>query len=110
MTLLARSRLLFVKERNRTIKSGPSKGPPRSSLRTGIEPGDCGCGFCRVFTGSSSKRTAGILSWTGRIRLWSHEDFVPTFAAAAGETGLVEKLKAGFTLNGRKFKVHLDGY
>ena len=31
------------------------------------------------------------------------------FAAAAGETGLVEKLKAGFTLNGRKFKVHLDG-
>jgi arylsulfatase len=39
----------------------------------------------------------------------AHEDFIPTLAAAAGETGLVEKLKGGSTLNGRRFKVHLDG-
>ena len=40
----------------------------------------------------------------------AHMDFIPTFAAAAGETDLVEKLKKGGTLNGRNFKVHLDGY
>ncbi|MCF2514497.1 arylsulfatase [Sphingomonas sp. G124] len=39
----------------------------------------------------------------------AHEDFMPTFAAAAGNTDLVSKLKNGHTLNGKKFKVHLDG-
>ena len=40
----------------------------------------------------------------------AHEDFIPTFAAAAGEPDLVEKAKKGYSANGRKFKVHLDGY
>ena len=40
----------------------------------------------------------------------AHEDFIPTFAAAAGETGLIDKILAGHTLNGKSFKVHLDGY
>jgi arylsulfatase len=62
-------------------------------------------------------RVPCVIRWPGVIKagtiindICAHEDFIPTFAAAAGETGLVDKLKAGFTLNGRKFKVHLDGY
>jgi len=46
-----------------------------------------------------------------RQRHRAHEDFIPTFAAAVGgETDLVEKLKKGHTLNGKNFKVHLDGF
>lgn len=36
-------------------------------------------------------------------------DFIPTFAAANGEPDLVEKVKAGHTIGGKAFKVHLDG-
>jgi len=36
-------------------------------------------------------------------------DFIPTFAAANGETDLVEKVKAGHEIDGVTFKVHLDG-
>ncbi|KJC46263.1 arylsulfatase [Bradyrhizobium sp. LTSP857] len=39
----------------------------------------------------------------------AHEDFIPTFAAAAGEPDLVEKIRTGHTMNGRTFKVYLDG-
>jgi arylsulfatase len=62
-------------------------------------------------------RVPCVIRWPGVIKagtivndMCAHEDFIPTFAAAAGEPGLVEKLKGGLTLNGRKFKVHLDGY
>jgi arylsulfatase len=40
----------------------------------------------------------------------AHEDFIPTFAAAAGEPDLVEKVTKGHQLNGKTFKVHLDGH
>ncbi len=40
----------------------------------------------------------------------AHEDFIPTFAAAAGDADLVAKVKKGYKLNGKTFKVHLDGY
>lgn len=57
-----------------------------------------------------------LIHWPGMIKpgtvvndIASHEDFIPTFAAAAGETGLVDKLKTGHTLDGKTFKVHLDG-
>ena len=43
-------------------------------------------------------------------RLCAHEDFIPTFAAANGDPDLVEKLRKGSTLNGKNFKVHLDGF
>ena len=36
-------------------------------------------------------------------------DLLPTLAAAAGETGVVEKLKKGAPIGGRNFKLHLDG-
>jgi arylsulfatase len=40
----------------------------------------------------------------------SHEDWMPTLVAAAGEPDVVEKLKRGYSANGRTFKVHADGY
>jgi hypothetical protein len=35
---------------------------------------------------------------------------LPTFLAAAGVPDVVEKLKKGYTANGKKWKVHLDGH
>jgi len=62
-------------------------------------------------------RVPCLVRWPGVIEpgtivndMCAHEDFIPTFAAAAGEDGLVEKLKQGHTLAGKSFKVHLDGY
>jgi arylsulfatase len=40
----------------------------------------------------------------------SHEDWLPTFAAAAGGADLPEKIKAGVELNGRRYKNYIDGY
>jgi arylsulfatase len=40
----------------------------------------------------------------------SHEDWLPTFAAAAGDANVKERLLKGTTLNGRSYKNHLDGY
>jgi arylsulfatase len=61
-------------------------------------------------------RVPCVIRWPGVIKpgtivndMCAHEDFMPTFAAAAGQTDLVEKLRAGTTMTGRKFKVYLDG-
>jgi arylsulfatase A-like enzyme len=40
----------------------------------------------------------------------SHEDWLPTFAAVAGDTDVKERLLKGTTINGRTYKNHLDGY
>jgi arylsulfatase len=42
--------------------------------------------------------------------LMSHNDWIPTLCALAGEPDIVEKLKQGYTANGLDDKVHLDGY
>lgn len=56
-------------------------------------------------------RWPGVVEGGRRVNeIFAHEDFIPTFAAAAGEPELVEKLKKGHTLGSRKFKVHLDGH
>jgi arylsulfatase A-like enzyme len=62
-------------------------------------------------------RVPCLIRWPGVIKagtvvndVCAHEDFIPTFAAAAGETGLVDKLRTGTSLNGKNFKVHLDGH
>jgi len=39
----------------------------------------------------------------------AHEDWLPTFAAAAGAADVKEKLLKGVELNGRKYKNHIDG-
>jgi arylsulfatase len=62
-------------------------------------------------------RVPCLIKWPGVIQpgtvvndICAHEDFIPTFAAANGDTDLVEKAKTGVTLNGKQFKVHLDGF
>jgi arylsulfatase len=61
-------------------------------------------------------RVPCVMRWPGVIKagtvindVGAHEDFIPTFAAAAGEPDLVEKVRKGHALNGKNFKVHLDG-
>jgi len=39
----------------------------------------------------------------------SLQDFIPTFAAANDEPDLVEKVKKGYSMGGRTYKVHMDG-
>ena len=62
-------------------------------------------------------RVPCAIRWPGVVEpgqlindICAHEDFIPTFAAAAGEPHLVEKCKKGHPLNGKNFKVHLDGH
>ncbi|MGE3155015.1 MAG: arylsulfatase [Nitrospiraceae bacterium] len=40
----------------------------------------------------------------------AHNDWMPTFLAAAGESDVKEKLLNGHKANGKEFRVHLDGY
>ena len=58
-----------------------------------------------------------LVKWPGVIEpgqkineIVSHEDWFPTFGAAAGNADVVEQLQGGTTLNGKEFRVHLDGY
>jgi arylsulfatase len=62
-------------------------------------------------------RVPMLIRWPGVIEpgtiindMGAHEDLIPTFAAAAGEPDLVEKVKAGYQAGDKSFKVHLDGY
>ena len=40
----------------------------------------------------------------------SHQDWLPTFLAAAGEPDIVNKLHNGHNAGTKTFKVHIDGY
>ncbi|HEY2558100.1 MAG TPA: arylsulfatase [Caldimonas sp.] len=62
-------------------------------------------------------RVPKLVRWPGKISPGSisngivqHHDWLPTFLAMAGDTDLVERLKKGATVNGKKFKNHIDGY
>ena len=62
-------------------------------------------------------RVPCMVRWPGVIKpgtlgdqVMSHNDWMPTFLAIAGEPDIVNKLKAGYTADGKKYKVHLDGY
>ena len=62
-------------------------------------------------------RVPCVVRWPGVIKpgtvtneLMSHNDWIPTLCAIAGEPDIVNKLKAGYTANGINYKVHLDGY
>lgn len=62
-------------------------------------------------------RVPCCIRWPGVIKpgqvindLCSHEDFLPTFCAAAGEPDIVAKCLTGYQANGKTFKNHLDGY
>ncbi len=62
-------------------------------------------------------RVPTLIRWPGVIEpgsifndVFSHEDMLPTFLAAAGEADIKEKLLKGHQAIGRDYKVHLDGY
>jgi arylsulfatase A-like enzyme len=48
----------------------------------------------------------------GEVRngIMTHQEWLPTLLAAAGEPDIVEKLKAGHQSGDKHFKVHVDGY
>ncbi|HZF35277.1 MAG TPA: sulfatase-like hydrolase/transferase [Candidatus Angelobacter sp.] len=62
-------------------------------------------------------RVPCLARWPGVIKpgtvtneLMSHNDWVPTLMAIAGEPDIVNKLLKGYQANGKTYKVHLDGY
>jgi arylsulfatase len=62
-------------------------------------------------------RVPAFVRWPGHFLsgvtlngIVAHEDWLPTFAAAAGDTEIKEKLHEGVTLNGRNYKNYIDGY
>ena len=62
-------------------------------------------------------RVPAFVRWPGQFPqgvtlngIVAHEDWLPTFAAIAGDETIKEKLAKGVELNGRKYKNYLDGY
>ena len=62
-------------------------------------------------------RVPAMVRWPGHIPagtvlngIVSHNDWFVTFLAAAGNPDIAEQLKAGTELNGRQYRVHLDGH
>jgi arylsulfatase A-like enzyme len=51
-----------------------------------------------------------IAAGTVTNELMSHNDWIPTLCSIAGEPDIVAKLKKGYTANGIKYTVHLDGH
>jgi arylsulfatase A-like enzyme len=62
-------------------------------------------------------RVPCLVRWPGVIKpntivndIMSHEDWMPTFLAAAGDPNVKEKLLTGLKAGDKTFKNHLDGY
>ena len=62
-------------------------------------------------------RVPAFVRWPGHFQanvtvngIVAHEDWLPTFAAAAGDPDIKDKLRKGVSLNGRNYKNYLDGY
>ncbi len=62
-------------------------------------------------------RVPAMIRWPGRIEpgtvkngMFSGLDWFPTLLAAAGDTDIKDRLLAGASINGKDYKVHLDGY
>jgi arylsulfatase len=62
-------------------------------------------------------RVPAFVRWPGHFPegetlngIVSHEDWLPTFAAAGGDPRIAEKLKSGVQLNGRRYKNFIDGH
>jgi arylsulfatase A-like enzyme len=62
-------------------------------------------------------RVPALVRWPGRIKagsisneMFSGLDWFPTLLAAAGDTGVKDRLLTGWDTGGSTFKVHLDGY
>ena len=68
-------------------------------------------------TWEGGMRVPALVRWPGAIKpgtrygnIMSHEDWIPTLMAAVGEPDLVEKMKKGYSANGKDWRVHLDGF
>ena len=62
-------------------------------------------------------RVPCLVRWPGVIKahtvtneLMSHNDWVPTLCAFAGEPEIIARCKQCYEANGKTYKVHLDGY
>lgn len=62
-------------------------------------------------------RVPMMVRWPGNIaanqvsnEIISQQDWLPTLLAAAGNPNVKEELLAGTSVNGRTYKVHVDGY
>jgi arylsulfatase len=62
-------------------------------------------------------RVPAFVRWPGKFPagttlngIVAHEDWLPTFAAAAGKTDIKEDLLDGYKAIGRNYRNHLDGY
>ncbi|MBN2293902.1 MAG: sulfatase-like hydrolase/transferase, partial [Pirellulales bacterium] len=62
-------------------------------------------------------RVPAFVRWPGHFPagrtlngIVSHEDWLPTFAAAAGAADIKDRLKKGVELNGRRYHNYIDGY
>jgi arylsulfatase len=62
-------------------------------------------------------RVPCAIRWPGVIKpgtvsneIFSHTDMLPTLLSAAGEPNIVEKLKKGYKVGKKTFKVHIDGW
>jgi arylsulfatase A-like enzyme len=62
-------------------------------------------------------RVPSFMRWPGKIKpgsvfndILSHQDWLPTFLAAAGEPDISVKLLTGHTIGDMTYKVHIDGF
>ncbi|GLX85515.1 arylsulfatase [Thalassotalea loyana] len=62
-------------------------------------------------------RVPAMVRWPGKIpagqvvnEIAAHNDWMPTILAATGDDKITERLAKGTTINGRDYKVKLDGY
>ncbi|MFJ4053869.1 arylsulfatase [Pseudomonas sp. NPDC089743] len=62
-------------------------------------------------------RVPAMIRWPGKVKpgtvstqMFSGLDWFPTLLAAAGDTGIKDRLLKGADVGGKNFKVHLDGY
>lgn len=96
--------VVYTSDNGAEIMSWPDGGntPYRGEKATGWEGG---------------YRVPTLIRWPGVISpgtiyndFFMHEDFIPTFAAAAGDPNLVDEVAKGYTIGDKTFKVHLDGH
>ena len=100
-TFAARDRGVHDRQRRRGDVLGGGATPFRGEKDTNWEGG---------------WRIPCVWRWPGVIQpgqvindICSLQDFIPTFAAAVGEPDLVEKVKTGYQIGDKTYKVHLDG-
>ena len=96
--------VVYTSDNGAEMMSWPDGGstPYRGEKATGFEGGF---------------RVPTLIRWPGVIKpgtvyndFFAHEDFLPTFAAAAGNPNIVQQCLTNCISEGKPFHVHLDGY